>query len=89
MVLLVTFSPNIPKSFTSIFPVFGSVLKSVSPVTAVMFRNSTFAAILAYDFPKEVAVVYVLILINHLMYNPDKKCKLIILDVRLHNLRLE
>ena len=52
-------------------------------------KNPSVAAILAYDFPTEMALVYVLIIVKYLMYNSDKNCKLIFLDIRLHIVKLE
>ena len=49
--------------------------------------NRAFVAIQASDFQTEVAGVYVFQFIKYLTYNSDKKYKLILINIKLHDLK--
>ena len=53
------------------------------------FKNFTFVVNLASGFQTEVAVVYIFKFIKHLTNNSDNKHKLILIDIRLYNLKLK
>ena len=53
------------------------------------FKNFTFDVNLASGFQTEVAVVYIFKFIKHLTKYSDKKHKLILIDIRLYDIKLK